>query len=159
MKNLPVTIITRKIFDKYDFNLKLLCRIPDIATYETKLIFSSMQSLIMYYMLMKSYFISLLSLSLTVSSVNYVVKHCSILWMCLCTKFMGKNWLYLSEKAALPVLTPQSVNFGFTDVIHQIYHSVNHLVLILKYNVYNSKVNNTFSFQSLKFSISQLKYI
>ena len=67
--------------------------------------------------------------------------------------------MYLSEKVALPVLNPQSAIFGFTDVYGRNYFLVNHLLLIFKYNVYNSRVNNTLSFQNLKFVISQIKYI
>ena len=68
-------------------------------------------------------------------------------------------WLYLSEKVALPVLNPQSGIFDFTDVLDHNYLLVNHLLLIFKYNIYNSRVNNTLSFQSLKCVISQIKYI
>ena len=40
--------------------------------------------------------------------------------------------------------------FGFTDVLDHNYLLVNHLILIFKYNIYNSRANNTLSFQSLK---------
>ena len=59
--------------------------------------------------------------------------------------------LYLSEKVTLPVLNPQSDIFGFTDVLIHDYLLINHLLLIFKYSVYNSRVNNTPSFQSLKY--------
>ena len=67
--------------------------------------------------------------------------------------------LYLSEKVALPVLNPQSAIFGFTEVLDHNFLLVNHLLLILKYNIYNSRINNSLSFQSLKCVISQIKYI
>ena len=67
--------------------------------------------------------------------------------------------LYISEKVALPVLNPQSAIFGFTDVLDHNYLLVNHLLLIFKYNIYNSRVENTLSFQSLKCVISQIKHI
>ena len=67
--------------------------------------------------------------------------------------------LYLSEKVTLPILNPQSTIFGFPDVLDHNYLLVNHLLLIFKYNVYNSRVNNTLSFQNLKCVISQIKYI
>ena len=67
--------------------------------------------------------------------------------------------LYISEKVALPVLNPQSAIFGFTDVLDHNYLLANHLLLIFKYNIYNSSVNNTLSFHSLKCVISQIKYI
>ena len=58
------------------------------------------------------------------------------------------------RKNGLSALTPQSVIFGFTDVLSQNYL----LLLIFKYNVYNSRLN-TLSFQSPKRAISQMKYI
>ena len=65
--------------------------------------------------------------------------------------------LYFYKKVALPVLNPQSVNFGFTDIFDHNYLLINYLLLIFKCNVYNSRVNNTLSFQSLKCVISQIK--
>ena len=67
--------------------------------------------------------------------------------------------LYISQKVALPVLNPQNAIFGFTDVLDHNYLLVNHLLLIFKYNIYNSRVENTLSFQSLKCVISQIKHI
>ena len=67
--------------------------------------------------------------------------------------------LYLSEKVALTVLTPQSVIFGFTDILDQNCLLVNNLPLIFECNVYNSRVSNTLSFQSFNCGISQIKYI
>ena len=58
--------------------------------------------------------------------------------------------LHLSGKVALLVLNPQSAIFGFNDVLDDNYLLVNYLLLIFKYNIYNSRVNNTLSFQSLK---------
>ena len=68
-------------------------------------------------------------------------------------------WNQLLDKVALPVLNLQSAIFGFTDVLDHNYLLVNHLLLIFKYNIYNSRVNNSPSFQSLKYVISQIKYI
>ena len=71
------------------------------------------------------------------------------------------NWLclHLSEKVALPVLNPQSAIFSFTDDSDHNFLLVNHLLLIFKYDIYNSRVNKSLSFQSLKCVISQTKYI
>ena len=80
--------------------------------------------------------------------------------MHVCTKFIEPTWiLYLSEKVALPVLNPQSAIFDITDVLDHNYLLVHHLFLIFKYNKYNSRVNNTICFQSLKCAVSQIKYI
>ena len=82
------------------------------------------------------------------------------LWMHLCTKcnLWNQLRLYLPEKVTLPDLNPQSAIFGFTDILDHNYLLVNHLLLIFKYNLYNSRVNNTISFQDLKCVISQIKY-
>ena len=66
--------------------------------------------------------------------------------------------LYLSEKVTLLVLNLQSAIFGFTDVLDHNYLLVNYLLLLFKYNLYNSRLNNILSFQSLKCVISQIKY-
>ena len=55
------------------------------------------------------------------------------------------------------MLNPQRAIFGFTDVLNYNYLLVNHLLLIYKYNIYNSRVNNSLSFQTLKCIISQIK--
>ena len=67
--------------------------------------------------------------------------------------------LYLSEKVALPVLSPQSAKFGFTDVLDHNYLLVYTLLPIFKYNIYNSRVNNTLSFQNLKYVIYEIKCV
>ena len=83
-----------------------------------------------------------------------------IFYECTYSQYVWNHFrLYLSEKVALPVLNSQSAIFGFTDVLDHNYLLVNHLLLIFKYNIYNSRVNNTLSFQSLKCVISQIKYI
>ena len=80
--------------------------------------------------------------------------------MHLCTKcnLWNQLRLYLPEKVTLPDLNPQSAIFGFTDILDHNYLLVNHLLLIFKYNLYNSRVNNTISFQDLKCVFSQIKY-
>ena len=72
---------------------------------------------------------------------------------------MDELRLYLSEKAELPVLNPQGAILGFTDVLDNNYLLVNHLLLIFKHNVYNSRLSNTFTFQSPECVISLINYI
>ena len=79
--------------------------------------------------------------------------------MHVCTKFTESTSFTSFRKVALPVLIPQSAIFGFTDVSDHNFLLVNHLVLIFKYDIYNSRVNNTLSLQSLKCVISQMQYI
>ena len=83
-----------------------------------------------------------------------------LFYECISTQHLRKQLqLYISGKIALPALTPQSAIFGFTDVLDQNYLLVNHLLLIFKFNVYNSSVNNTLSFRSLECAASQIKCI
>ena len=74
------------------------------------------------------------------------------LQMHVCTKFMETT-------SMIPCITSFKSTFGFTDVWDDNFLSVNHLLLIFKYSIYNSRVNNSLSFQSLKCAISQIKYI
>ena len=62
------------------------------------------------------------------------------------------------RKVALPVLNSQNAIIGFTDVSNHNFLLVNHLLLIFKYNIYNSRVNYSLSLQRLKCVISQIKY-
>ena len=57
------------------------------------------------------------------------------------------------------VLNPQSAIFDFIDILGHNYLLANHLPLIFKYNVYNSRVHNTLNSQSVICVISQIKYI
>ena len=83
-----------------------------------------------------------------------------IFYKCTYTQNLSNQLrLYISEKVALPVLNPQSAIFSFTDVLDHNYFLGNHLLRIFKYNIYNSRVENTLSFQSLKCVISQIKHI
>ena len=87
------------------------------------------------------------------------MKHCTLFFRnARMHKIYGIDFDSIFQKVALPVLNPQSAIFGFTDVLDHNYLLVNHLLLIFKYNIYNSRVNNTLSFQSLKCVISQIKY-
>ena len=58
--------------------------------------------------------------------------------------------LYRLEKVALSVLNPQIAIFGFIDVSDHNSLLVKHLLLIFKYNVYNSRVNNSLNLEGLK---------
>ena len=66
---------------------------------------------------------------------------------------------YISEKVSLPVLNPQGAIFGFIDILNNNHLLVHHLLLIFKYNVHNSRFNNTPSLQNLKCLVSQTEYI
>ena len=151
----------KKNFDDYDFNWKLIYRIPRIATLETKIrIFQYKLLNNVLYLNKKLFQFGIISQSKCSFCDLYDETPHHIFYECTYTQNLWNQLrLYLSEKVALPVLNPQSAIFGFTDVLDHNYLLVNHLLLIFKYNIYNSRVNNTLSFQSLKCVISQIKYI
>ena len=137
-----------KKFDDYDFNWKLTQRIPRIATLEIK-------SRIFHYKLLNN--VLYLNKKLSQFGITFQSK-CSfcelydetslhIFYECTYAQNLWKQLrLYLSEKVALPVFNPQSITFGFTDVLDHNYLLINNLLLIFKYNIYYSRVNNTLSF-------------
>ena len=140
---------------------KLIYMISRVATYETKV------RIFQY------------KLANNVLCLNKKLFHCGIISQSKCSfselcdetpqhlfyeyTYAQTSWnqhrLYPSERVALPVLNPQSAIFGFTDVLDHNCLLVNHLLLIFKYVIYNSRVNNNLSFQNLKCIISQIKYI
>ena len=79
--------------------------------------------------------------------------------MHLCTKFMKPTSIISFRKSCITNFKSQSAIFCFSDVLDHNYLLVHNLLLIFKYNVYTSRVNNTLSFQNLKCVISQIKYI
>ena len=87
-------IYHEKNFDDYDFNWKLIYRIPRFATLEAKI-------RIFQYKLLNN----VLYLNKKLFQLGSVCSFCDL------------YRLYISEKVALPVLNPQSAIFGFTDVL------------------------------------------
>ena len=150
-----------KNFDDYDFNWKLIYRIPRIATLETKVcIFQYKLLNNVLYLNKKLFQFGIISQSKCSFCELYDETPHHIFYECTCAqKLWNRLRLYLSEKVAVPALNPQSSIFGFTDVLNHNFLLVNHLLLIFKCNIYNSRVNNIISFQSLKYVISQIKYI
>ena len=129
-----------KHFDVYDFNWKLINRIPRIATLETKI------SIFQYKLLNNVLYLNKKLFQFGIISQS----KCSFcdLYDKTPHHICGTNFrLYLSEKVASPVLNTQSAIFGFTDVLHQNYLLVNHILLIFKYNIYS---NTTIIFSASK---------
>ena len=150
-----------KNFDNYDFNWKLIYRIPCIATLETKVCIFQYKLLNNVLYLNKKLFQCGIAFQ---SKCSFCELYDEIPHHIFCECKYAQNLcnqlrLYLSEKVALPVLSSQSAIFGFTDVLDHNYLLVNHLLLIFKYNIYNSRVDNTLRLQSLRCVISQIKYI
>ena len=150
-----------KKFDKCNFNQKSIYRIPHIVTYETKTdIFQYKHLHNVLYFNKKIFHFSIVSQSKFSFCELYdeTLQHC--FYECTYAQSLWDQLrLYFSDRIALPVLNPQSAIFSFTDILDNNCVLVNHLLLIFKYNFYNSRVNNTLRFQSLKYFISQIKYI
>ena len=148
-------------FDGYNFSWKLIYKLPCIATYDAKIrIFQYKLLINVLYLNKKLFHFSIISQPKCSNCELYDEIPQHLFYECIYTQYLWNYLqLYISGKVALPVLTPQSAIFGFTNVLDQNYIIVNYLLLIFKYNVYNSRVNNTLSFQSLKCAISQIKYI
>ena len=116
-----------KNFGGYDFNWKLIYRIPRIATLETKIrVFQYKLLNSVPYLNKKLFQFGIISQSKcsfcqlydeTPHHICYECTYAQILW--------NQLRLYLSEKVALPVLNPQSIIFDFTDVLHHNYLLVN----------------------------------
>ena len=150
-----------KNFDDYVFNWKLIYRIPRIATFETKIrIFQYKLLNNVLYLNKKLFHFGIISQSKCPFFELYDVTPPHLFYECTYAQNLWNQLrLYLSERVALQVLNPQSAFFGFTDVLRHNYFLKNHLLLVFKYNVCNSRVNNTLSFQNLKCVISQINYI
>ena len=137
----------KKRFDNYHFD----CGIPYTATYNTIEKFgSSSVNFLMFYIFIKSYINSELSLVLNVASIIHMIEyHCIYFMNIFVYKIYGTN-LNLARKIDLLVLTPLNVIFSFVDIQDQIYLLFNHLLLMSKYNIYNSSINNNLHFPNLK---------
>ena len=151
----------KRMFDGYNFTWKLIYKLPRIATYDAKIRIFQYKLLNNVPYVNKNLFHFGLILQPKCSICNlYDETPQHLFYECIYTQHLWNHLqLYISGKIALPALTPQSAIFGFTDVLDQNYIIVNHLLLIFKYNLYNSRVNNTLSFQSLKSAVFQIKYI
>ena len=126
-----------KNFDDYDFNWKLIYRIPRI-TLETKFrIFQYKLLNNVLYLNKKLFQFGIISQPKCSFCELYDETRHHIFYECTYAQNLGnRRRLLLSEKVALPVLNLQSAICGFTDVPDQNFLLVNHLFLIFKYNIY-----------------------
>ena len=79
----------------------------------------------MYYILIKSYFITSKSECFFCELHNEIPQHIFYEWT-YAQNLWNQLGLYPSENVALPVLNPQSAVFGFNDVSDHDYLLVNH---------------------------------
>ena len=109
----------KKKFDEYEFNWKLIYRIPCIATYESKArIFQCKLLNNVLYCNKILFHFCIISQSKRFFCELYDETPRHLFYECAyALNLWNQLRLYLSEKVALPFVTPQSVNFGFTDVL------------------------------------------
>ena len=148
-----------RMFDGYNFTWKLIHKLPRIATYDAKIRIFQYKLLNNVPYVNKNLFHFGLILQPKCSICNlYDETPQHLFYECIYTQHLWNHLqLHISGRIVLPALTPQRVIFAF--ISDQNYIIVNHLFLIFKYNLYNSRVNNTLSFQSLKSAVFQIKYI
>ena len=120
-----------KNFVDYDFNWKLIYRIPRIATLETKIrIFQYKLLDNVLYLNKKLFHFGIISQSKCSFCESYDETPLHIFYECpYAQNLWNRLCLYLLEKVALPVLNPQSVIFGLTDVSDNNFVLVNYLLL------------------------------
>ena len=77
-------------------------------------------------------------------SYDETIKH--IFLECICVKQLWNHLrLFLVNNISLPILTPQTVIFGFINRIeNSVYKITNHILLIFKIHVYKSRERGTF---------------
>ena len=130
-------------FDGYNFNQKLIYKLPRTATDDAKFhIFQYKLLNNVLYLNKKLFHFGIISQPKCSVCNLYDETPQHLFYECIYTQHLWNHLqLYISGKIALPALTPQSAIFGFTDVLDQNYIIVNHLLLIFKYNMYNSRIN------------------
>ena len=63
---------------------------------------------------------------------------------------------YLNRQLSLSYLTSQSAIFGFLDISNKDYFIVNHLLLLLKYYIYNARDRKHLAFEALMKNIKNI---
>ena len=82
-------------------------------------------------------------------SCDESIKH--IFLECMCVKQLWNHLrFFLTNYVSLPILTPQTAIFGFTNGIENNgYKITNHILLIFKLHVYKSRERGTLELSSL----------
>ena len=78
---------------------------------------------------------------------------------CICVKQLWNHLrLFLTNDISLPILTPQTAIFGFTNGIeNNVYKITNHIVLIFKLHVCKSRERGTLELSRLRNEIKKVK--
>ena len=92
-------------------------------------------------------------------SCDETIKH--ILLECIHVKQLWNHLrLFLTNHISLPILTPKTAIFGFTNGIESnVYKIINHILLIFKLHVYKSRERGTLELGKLINEIKKIKLI
>ena len=90
-------------------------------------------------------------------SYDETIKH--IFLECICVKQLWNHLrLFLTNDISLPILTPQTAIFGFINGIeNSVYKIINHVLLIFKLLVYQSRERGTLELSRLMNEIKKVK--
>ena len=134
-----------KNFFDYDFNWKLIYRLSRIATLETKIrIFQYKLLNNVLYLNKKLFRFGIISRS----KCSFCELHDETPHICFMNARMHKMYGTDFDSIFQKKWHCQSAIFGFTNVLDHNFLLVNHLHVIFKYNIYNSRVTNSLSFKA-----------
>ena len=90
-------------------------------------------------------------------SYDETIKH--IFLECICVKQLWNHLrLFLMNDISVPILTPQTAIFGFINGIeNSVYKIINHVLLIFKLHVYQSRERGTLELSRLMNEIKKVK--
>ena len=90
-------------------------------------------------------------------SYDETIKH--IFLECICVKQLWNHLrLFLTNDISLPILTPQTAIFGFINGIeNSVYKITNHVLLIFKLHVYQSRERGILELSRLMNEIKKVK--
>ena len=90
-------------------------------------------------------------------SYDETIKH--IFLECICVKQLWNHLrLFLMNDISVPILTPQTAIFGFINGIeNSVYKIINHVLLIFKLQVYQSRERGTLELSRLMNEIKKVK--
>ena len=92
-------------------------------------------------------------------SCDETIEH--IFLECICVKQLWNHLrLFLTNDISLPILTPQTAIFGFTNAIeNNVYKITNHILLIFTLHVYKSRERGTLELSRLIKEIKKVKLL
>ena len=90
-------------------------------------------------------------------SYDETIKH--IFLECICVKQLWNHLrLFLMNDISVPILTPQTAIFGFINGIeNSVYKIINHVLLIFRLHVYQSRERGTLELSRLMNEIKKVK--